>query len=66
MRYPARPDKLVLDNFSLVVEPGQTVALCGASGSGKSTVVLLVGGFYEIESGQVCCVDYRVVRPISF
>ena len=36
--YPARPDHLVLENFNLTIPKGKMVALCGASGSGKSTV----------------------------
>jgi ATP-binding cassette subfamily B (MDR/TAP) protein 1 len=45
--YPTRPEQPVLDGFNLVVEPGQTVALCGASGSGKSTVIALLERFYD-------------------
>src|SRR6056300_883214 len=41
--YPSRPDQQVCSGYSLVVEPGTTVALVGASGSGKSTAVSLVG-----------------------
>ncbi|MGW2591112.1 ABC transporter ATP-binding protein [Streptomyces sp. NPDC001515] len=47
---PARP---VLDGFSLTIEPGETVALVGASGSGKSTVSLLVPRFYDVSRGAV-------------
>eukprot|EP01050_Picozoa_sp_SAG11_P009445 SAG11_NODE_887_length_6694_cov_21.780440_5_plen_432_part_00 len=51
--YPARPDQQVMNGFSLTVEAGQTVALCGASGSGKSTTIQLVERFYDPESGSV-------------
>lgn len=51
--YPARPDAPVFKDFSLVVAPGQTVALVGESGSGKSTVVSLIERFYDPQAGQV-------------
>ncbi|KAL1919071.1 uncharacterized protein VTP21DRAFT_2452 [Calcarisporiella thermophila] len=52
-RYPSRPEVLVLDNFSLVVQPNTTVALVGESGSGKSTIVQLVERFYDPVRGLV-------------
>ncbi|KAL8149928.1 hypothetical protein AgCh_006801 [Apium graveolens] len=51
--YPARPDILILNNFSLTVPAGKTIALVGSSGSGKSTVVSLIERFYDPTSGQV-------------
>jgi ATP-binding cassette subfamily B protein len=52
-RYPARPDHAALRRFSLVVEPGETVALVGPSGAGKTTVLQLLLRFYDPESGVV-------------
>jgi ABC-type dipeptide/oligopeptide/nickel transport system ATPase subunit len=49
-RYPSRPAVPVLQD--LVIEPGQTVALVGASGAGKTTVFLLLQRFYDIDAGQ--------------
>ncbi len=51
----------VLENFSLKVEPGETVALVGETGAGKSTIVNLVCRFYEPTEGSVLIdgVDYR-------
>ncbi|KXS09939.1 multidrug resistance protein 3 [Gonapodya prolifera JEL478] len=51
--YPSRQDVKVLAGFSMTVEPGKTVALVGASGSGKSTIVKLVERFYDPEEGNV-------------
>ncbi|KAF3332632.1 ABC transporter B family member 9-like isoform X2 [Carex littledalei] len=51
--YPARPDQLIFNNFSLFVPHGTTMALVGESGSGKSTVISLVERFYDPQSGEV-------------
>ncbi|KAL5060040.1 hypothetical protein RYX36_031644 [Vicia faba] len=51
--YPSRPDVKILNDFSLNVPAGKTIALVGSSGSGKSTVVSLIERFYDPTSGQV-------------
>lgn len=51
--YPSRPDMVVLRDFNLQVEAGKTVALVGASGSGKSTAIALVQRFYDADEGVV-------------
>ncbi|MED6150567.1 ATP-binding cassette, sub-B (MDR TAP), member 8 [Stylosanthes scabra] len=51
--YPSRPDNLVLNDFNLRVESGKTVALVGASGSGKSTAIALLQRFYDVDEGVV-------------
>ncbi|KAI3472286.1 hypothetical protein Pfo_029801 [Paulownia fortunei] len=51
--YPSRPETQILNNFSLTVPAGKTIALVGSSGSGKSTVVSLIERFYDPASGQV-------------
>ncbi|XP_016184848.1 ABC transporter B family member 1 [Arachis ipaensis] len=51
--YPSRPDVRILNNFTLSVPAGKTIALVGSSGSGKSTVVSLIERFYDPSSGQV-------------
>ncbi|MCW3836101.1 ABC transporter transmembrane domain-containing protein [Sphingomonas canadensis] len=52
-RYPTRPEVLALDDFSLSVSPGETVAVVGPSGAGKSTLFQLVQRFYDPEGGEV-------------
>lgn len=44
---------MVFQDFSLVVDAGKTVALCGQSGSGKSSIVALILRFYDPLSGSV-------------
>ena len=46
-------DELVLDGVNLVAEPGQTVAILGATGSGKSSLIHLIPRFYDVERGRV-------------
>ena len=43
----------VLKGINLTIKQGQTIALVGASGSGKSTIVHLLQRFYDIDSGEV-------------
>ena len=45
--YPSRPDETILPDFSLEVAAGETVALVGSSGSGKSTILQLVQRLYD-------------------
>ncbi|KAK2633764.1 hypothetical protein Ddye_028556 [Dipteronia dyeriana] len=51
--YPSRPEVLILSNFSLKVNGGQTVAVVGVSGSGKSTIISMMERFYDPVAGQV-------------
>src|SRR5487761_1393630 len=55
-----QPSQLVLNGFSLRAEPGETLAMIGASGSGKSTVSLLLARFYDVSSGAVRIGGYDV------
>jgi subfamily B ATP-binding cassette protein MsbA len=61
--YPGS-DHLVLKNINLHIEPGQTVALVGLSGSGKSTFVSLLARFYEHQDGQIL-IDGRDVNSFT-
>jgi ATP-binding cassette subfamily B protein len=48
-----RPDTHVIENLSLIAEPGSTVAIVGPTGAGKTTLVNLLMRFYEVDSGQI-------------
>ena len=52
-RYPTRPEVSALQDFTLSVAPGETVAVVGPSGAGKSTLFQLVQRFYDPEAGEV-------------
>ncbi len=52
-RYPARPDTSALDSVDMVVQPGETVALVGPSGAGKTTILQLLQRFYDPQDGRV-------------
>ena len=52
-RYPARPETPALIDFSLEIEPGETLAIVGPSGAGKSTLFQLVERFYDPQVGTI-------------
>ena len=51
--YPSRPDTPALEDFSLDIEPGETVAIVGPSGAGKSTSFQMLLRFYDPQSGHI-------------
>ncbi|GMF36398.1 unnamed protein product [Phytophthora lilii] len=59
-RYPTRPEINVLKHYNLTVEAGQTVAFCGPSGGGKSTIISLIERFYDPVVGEVCLDGYNI------
>nr|XP_054597176.1 ATP-binding cassette, sub-family B (MDR/TAP), member 4 isoform X1 [Nothobranchius furzeri]XP_054597177.1 ATP-binding cassette, sub-family B (MDR/TAP), member 4 isoform X1 [Nothobranchius furzeri] len=58
--YPSRPDVKILDDMSLSVKNGQTMALVGSSGCGKSTTIQLLQRFYDPQKGSVSIDDHDI------
>ncbi|MEZ2657894.1 ABC transporter ATP-binding protein [Aneurinibacillus aneurinilyticus] len=58
-RYLTKGDD-VLKGITLIVEPGKTVALVGASGGGKSSLISLIPRFYDVHKGRICIDGYDV------
>jgi ATP-binding cassette, subfamily B, multidrug efflux pump len=65
--YSGENHGLVLNDINFVAEPGQSIALLGATGSGKSTLVMLIPRFYDVNSGRVMIdgVDVRTVDQVE-
>lgn len=58
------PDKIIIHNFNCSVKPGQTVAIVGPTGAGKTTMVKLLMRFYDVNSGAIL-VDGSDVRDFN-
>lgn len=58
------PDQPLIENFSLSVKPGETVAIVGPTGAGKTTLVNLIMRFYEIDSGSIT-LDGKDIRTLT-
>ena len=65
--YPSRPEQPALEDFTLRIEPGETVALVGPSGAGKSTVLQLLQRLYDPQQGEIRVdgLDLRQVDPAA-
>lgn len=59
-RYPTRKEEFVHRGLNLVINPGESVALVGESGCGKSTFVNLMMRFYDIDSGEILLDDMNI------
>lgn len=64
VRFGYQPDKIIIHNFSSEVAPGQTVAIVGPTGAGKTTMVKLLMRFYDVNSGSIK-VDGHDVREFN-
>jgi ATP-binding cassette, subfamily B, bacterial MsbA len=53
-------DKQVINDINLTIEPGQTVALVGRSGSGKSTMASLISRFYDVKQGEILLDGHKI------
>lgn len=53
VKFGYSPDKILINNMNIKVEPGQTIAIVGPTGAGKTTLVNLLMRFYEINGGQI-------------
>ncbi|GFQ02953.1 ABC transporter b family member 19 [Phtheirospermum japonicum] len=62
--YPSRPDMMVFKDFNLRIRAGQSQALVGASGSGKSSVIALIERFYDPIGGKVM-IDGKDIRRLN-
>ena len=65
--YPSRPESVVIDNVSFLINPGENVALVGPSGAGKSTIFDLILRLYDVDQGaiQLEGVDIRDLDPVD-
>jgi ATP-binding cassette subfamily B protein len=61
-RYPSRPESAALDDVTVAIEPGETVAFVGPSGAGKSTTFQLLLRFYDPASGRVLVDGVDIAR----
>ncbi len=66
-RYPARPETAALDDLSVAIRPGETVALVGPSGAGKSTIFQLLMRFFDPDEGRISLdgIDLREMTRID-
>ncbi len=64
VQFGYEPNRPILRNLSLVIKPGQMVALVGPTGAGKTTIISLIPRFYDVDSGTVR-IDGRDVRSFT-
>jgi ABC-type transport system involved in Fe-S cluster assembly fused permease/ATPase subunit len=64
VHFSYQPGRSILNGLSFVVEPGQKLAIVGASGAGKSTIARLLYRFYDIQNGSIC-IDGQDIRDVT-
>ncbi|CAF1068198.1 unnamed protein product [Adineta steineri] len=62
--YPTRQESCILQNFSMKILSGKTIALVGASGCGKSTIIQLIQRFYDPDSGEIL-IDGHNIKTLN-
>ncbi len=60
LRFSYIPGEEILHGISLTIEPGETIAIVGATGAGKSTIINLLSRFYEFDDGQIYIDDVSI------
>jgi ATP-binding cassette subfamily B protein len=64
VKFGYNPDKIIINDFSLHVHAGQTIAIVGPTGAGKTTIVKLLMRFYELNEGSIL-IDGKDIRDFS-
>lgn len=64
VRFGYKPEEVILKNISFVVEKGEKVAIVGATGAGKSTIISLITRFYQIQGGKIT-IDGKDIRNLK-
>lgn len=64
VQFGYNPDKIIINNFSAKVNPGQKIAIVGPTGAGKTTIVKLLMRFYDVNSGAIL-VDGQDIRDFT-
>ena len=64
VKFGYNPDKIIIHDFSMFVEPGKSVAIVGPTGAGKTTLVKLLMRFYELNGGSIY-VDFNNIKDFT-
>ncbi len=62
MKFGYDPEKIVINDFSAEVQPGQRIAIVGPTGAGKTTIVKLLMRFYDLNSGMITVDGQDITR----
>lgn len=64
LRFSYIPGEEVINSIDLEIQPGEKIAIVGATGAGKSTLINLISRFYEFEKGEIC-LDNRSIKDFK-